>query len=90
MSLNVLFVASEAVPLAKTGGLGDMVGACAGALQRAGLRVTVMLPGYPAARAQLRDARVACALPDLPGGPARILLGTMPDTGVPVLLFDAP
>ncbi|MDC6178586.1 glycogen synthase GlgA [Ralstonia solanacearum] len=90
MSLNVLFVASEAVPLAKTGGLGDMVGACAGALQRAGLRVTVMLPGYLAARAQLRDARVACALPDLPGGPARILLGAMPDTGVPVLLFDAP
>ncbi|AXW64762.1 starch synthase (plasmid) [Ralstonia solanacearum] len=90
MSLNVLFVASEAVPLAKTGGLGDMVGACAGALQRAGLHVTVMLPGYPAARAQLRDARVACALPDLPGGPARVLLGAMPDTGVPVLLLDAP
>ncbi|CAH0445043.1 Glycogen synthase [Ralstonia syzygii subsp. syzygii] len=90
LSLNVLFVASEAVPLAKTGGLGDMVGACAGALQHAGLHVTVMLPGYPAARAQLRDARVACALPDLPGGPARVLLGAMPDTGVPVLLLDTP
>ena len=33
MPLNVLLVASEAVPLAKTGGLGDMVSAYAAALR---------------------------------------------------------
>ncbi len=90
LSLNILFVASEAVPLAKTGGLGDMVGACAGALQRAGLHVTVMLPGYPGAIAQMQHAQTVCEWTDLPGGRARLLKGTMGPHAVPVLLFDAP
>ncbi|WP_250187647.1 glycogen/starch synthase, partial [Escherichia coli] len=77
MSLNVLFVASEAVPLAKTGGLGDMVGACASALRRAGMKVTVMLPGYPDAITQLQHTRTVCEWTDLPGGPARLLSGHM-------------
>lgn len=90
MSLNILFVASEAVPLAKTGGLGDMVGACAGALQRTGLHVTVMLPGYPNAIAQLQCTQTVCEWADLPGGRARLLQGNMGPHGIPVLLFDAP
>lgn len=90
LSLNVLFVASEAVPLAKTGGLGDMVGACAGALQRAGLHVTVMLPGYPRAIAQMQRTQTVCEWTDLPGGRARLLKGAMGPHAVPVLLFDAP
>ena len=90
LSLNVLFVASEAVPLAKTGGLGDMVGACASALRRAGLKVTVMLPGYPDAIAQLQHTRTVCEWTDLPGGRARLLSGRMGAQGIPVLLFDAP
>lgn len=88
--LNVLFVASEAVPLAKTGGLGDMVGACAGGLRRAGLKVTVMLPGYPDAMAKLKQTRTVCEWSDLPGGRARLLSGRMGAQGIPVLLFDAP
>ena len=90
LSLNVLFVASEAVPLAKTGGLGDMVGACANALRRAGMKVTVMLPGYPDAITQLQHTRTVCEWTDLPGGRARLLSGRMGAQGVPVLLFDAP
>jgi len=90
LSLNVLFVASEAVPLAKTGGLGDMVGACAVALRRAGLKVTVMLPCYPTAIAQLQHTRTVCEWTDLPGGRARLLSGRMGAQGIPVLLFDAP
>jgi starch synthase len=90
LSLNILFVASEAVPLAKTGGLGDMVGACAGALQRAGVQLNVMLPGYPNAIAQVRHARTVCEWTDLPGGHARLLSGRMGTQGIPVLVFDAP
>lgn len=90
LSLNVLFVASEAVPLAKTGGLADMVGACAVALRRAGLQVTVMLPGYPDAIAQLQQPRTLCEWTDLPGGPARLLIGHVGPHAIPVLLFDAP
>jgi len=45
---EILFVASEAVPLAKTGGLADVVGALPGALEAAGCRVRMVLPCYRA------------------------------------------
>jgi starch synthase len=44
--LKVLVVASECVPFAKTGGLGDVVGALPKALARRGHEVWVMLPRY--------------------------------------------
>jgi len=44
--LNIVFVASEAAPLAKTGGLADVVGSLPHALQKLGHRVTVILPFY--------------------------------------------
>ncbi|MDA8390260.1 MAG: glycogen synthase GlgA [Gammaproteobacteria bacterium] len=44
--LKVALVAAECAPLAKTGGLGDVVGALAGALVRAGADVRVILPHY--------------------------------------------
>ncbi|RMH51379.1 MAG: glycogen synthase GlgA, partial [Zetaproteobacteria bacterium] len=43
---NILFVASEMAPLAKTGGLADVVGALPQALHRCGHRVQVILPCY--------------------------------------------
>ncbi|MFY4728569.1 glycogen/starch synthase, partial [Nitrospira sp. BLG_2] len=39
-------VTSEAVPLAKTGGLGDMVTGLSNELARRGHDVKIMLPGY--------------------------------------------
>ncbi len=44
--VHVLFVASEAVPLAKTGGLADVVGALPRALDALGCHVRVVLPCY--------------------------------------------
>lgn len=44
--LNIVFVASEASPLAKTGGLADVVGSLPHALKRLGHDVTVILPFY--------------------------------------------
>ncbi len=43
---RVLMVASEAVPFAKTGGLGDVAGALPLALARLGHEVTLVLPRY--------------------------------------------
>ena len=44
--LKVLFVAAEAVPFIKTGGLGDVIGSLPKELKRQGLDVRVMLPNY--------------------------------------------
>jgi starch synthase len=49
--LNVLFVASECVPFAKTGGLADVVGALPRALAERGHDVRVVLPRYRMTRA---------------------------------------
>ena len=43
---SVLVIGSEAVPFAKTGGLGDVLGALPPALARLGWRVTLALPRY--------------------------------------------
>jgi starch synthase len=44
--LNILFVASEVVPYAKTGGLADVAGALPKALARLGHRVRIVMPRY--------------------------------------------
>jgi starch synthase len=85
--LNVLAVASEAYPFIKTGGLADAVGALPGALADHGVRVTTLLPGYRAVRAALGRGTSALDLPELFGGPARILA---PRDAPGVRVLDAP
>jgi starch synthase len=50
--MHVVHLTSEATPWAKTGGLGDVLGALPQALARGGVDVTVILPGYRAAVAR--------------------------------------
>lgn len=85
--MRILAVAAEAVPLVKTGGLADVTGALPAALAPLGLRVTTMLPGYPAVLEALTRRR-ARKLPDLAGGPARLVAGTA--AGLDLLVLDAP
>ncbi|AMM17138.1 MAG: glycogen synthase GlgA [Pseudomonadota bacterium] len=87
MSLNVLLVASEAVPLAKTGGLGDMVSAYAAALREAGVDAAILLPAYPNALQMVDGLQKVASLTGLPGGDGALYRGRMPDTGVPVILL---
>jgi starch synthase len=85
--LNVLLVASEAVPLAKTGGLGDMVSAYAAALREAGVDATILIPAYPQALQTIDGLQKVAAVTGLPGGDGALYRGRMPDTGVPVILL---
>jgi starch synthase len=58
--MNILFVAAEMVPFAKTGGLADVVGALPQSLARRGRQVRVVLPLYPSvlvAGISLREVR---------------------------------
>lgn len=90
MTLKVLSVASEAVPLVKTGGLADVVGALPSALAPHGVETTTLLPGYPAVIAALgRKPKVVHTWDSLLGTPARLLAGSLPDSH-PLLVLDAP
>jgi len=88
MSLQVLSVASEAVPLVKTGGLADVVGALPAALDAQGVRVTTLLPGYPSVMAAATRAKAIHSFDSLLGEPARLLSAKL--NGHPLLVLDAP
>jgi starch synthase len=85
---RVLSVASECVPLVKTGGLADVVGALPAALAKVGWDMRVLLPCYRALRAQAAGWPVVWDEADLWGGPGKVVSGEV--GGVPVLLLDAP
>ncbi|RME36914.1 MAG: glycogen synthase, partial [Deltaproteobacteria bacterium] len=65
---TLVFAASEATPFAKTGGLGDVVGALPRALAQWGHRVAVLLPGH-------RMVRQRGFAPDNTGHQVAIRLG---------------
>ena len=88
MGGKILSVASECVPLLKTGGLADVVGALPGALASVGWEMRVLMPGYRALRAQLAGWPEVWAEADLFGGPGRVLAGEV--AGMAMLILDAP
>ena len=45
-SLRVVFIAAEAAPFAKTGGLADVAGSLPNALRQLNVDVRVVMPGY--------------------------------------------
>lgn len=94
--LRIAHVATEASPLAKTGGLGDVVGTLPRELERAGHKSVVFLPYY-------REVRLHSAVPPqvlvkslpvhiAPGirEEVTILEAQLPGNKVPVYLVDAP
>ncbi len=86
--IHVLSVASECAPLIKTGGLADVVGALPGAVAGEDTEMRVLLPGYRRVMAMLDGPEEVLTLPELFGGPARILSQTI--GGLSLLIVDAP
>ncbi|MGD9918412.1 MAG: glycogen synthase GlgA [Paenirhodobacter sp.] len=85
---RVLSVASEAVPLIKTGGLADVVGALPAALAGQGWEMRLMIPAYPGVLDKIGRGDVVWADPNLFGGLGELYLGKIGD--VEVLALDAP
>jgi starch synthase len=85
---RVLSVASECVPLIKTGGLADVVGALPGALAKVGWDMRVLLPAYRSLRAHLQTMDEVWFEHNLFGGDARVMAGEV--AGMQVMLLDAP
>src|SRR5262245_28252529 len=91
--MNILVVASEVVPLAKTGGLADVAGALPRAVESLGHSVSVVMPCYR----QVRGGRTIMPTDwkvEIPIGKklvqADISRTTLPDSDVPVYLIDQP
>ncbi len=88
--MRLLFVTSEAYPLAKTGGLADVSRSLPTALQRKGLDVRVLMPGYPRAILQVRNPEVVVRLPAAMGISDAVLIGgRFPDCDLPVWLVSS-
>lgn len=58
--MNVLFVSTEAVPFAKTGGLGDVVGSLPCELDKMDIRSNVILPLYKSIKETFSASLVFC------------------------------
>ncbi|MBA4353905.1 MAG: starch synthase, partial [Novosphingobium sp.] len=86
--MKVLSVASEAVPLIKTGGLADVAGALPSAVAPHGVEMTTFLPGYPAVMKALVRPRAVHTWDALLGEKARLVAGKI--DGHPLLVLDAP
>ncbi len=76
------------MPLVKTGGLADVVGALPEALAPHGVAVTTLVPGYRSVMASLGKARAVHNWPSLLGEPARLIADKLGDH--PLLVLDAP
>lgn len=89
--MRILFVTSEAFPLIKTGGLADVSGSLPAALNSLGADVRILIPGYPAVLEKLIDLRIVATMDHLPMvGSVKLLMGTMPETGVNVMAIQSP
>jgi len=90
---KILFVASEAYPLVKTGGLGDVAYSLPHALHERGADIRLVLPGYRALLRQLEQVRIIGWL-DVRGAEgvvsARILETRHSDFAFPLWIVDCP
>ena len=90
-SLNILFVASEVVPFAKTGGLADVAGALPKAIKELGHNIIVVMPRY-----YKIDKSKLTKLPEPLGVPmgimgefwAAVYTTTLPNTQTPIYFID--
>lgn len=87
--MRVLLVAAEAVPLVKTGGLADVVGALPAALASHGVQGRLLLPGFAPVIDALEGLQLLQVLPCPWGGqPVRLLRGHLTN-GLVVYTLEA-
>lgn len=89
--MNILFAASEATPLIKTGGLADVAGSLPVALSHIGQDCRLILPGFPDVLARADDLKLVTDLHlNDEDQPVRLLAGTSGPHRVPLYVVDAP
>ncbi|OYP36504.1 glycogen synthase GlgA [Rhodopirellula sp. MGV] len=93
--MNIVYLSSEAVPFAKTGGLADVCGTLPREVAALGHRCTVIIPAFRSVRrsgCKIETTDQSFAIPMTPtkliGG--RLLRSHLPDSNVEVLMIDQP
>lgn len=88
--MRILFVTSEVFPLIKTGGLADVSGSLPAALQKLGVDVRILIPGYTAVLNKLTNLQEIASLEKLPViHNATLMMGTIADTQVKVMVIKS-
>lgn len=87
--MKVLFASSEAYPLIKTGGLGDVAGSLPPALARLRVDVRLLLPAYGELMSRLDAMRFSTGL-NVDGEWVRVLHTRLPASRTQVWLVDHP
>lgn len=94
-SLNIVYLSTEAVPFAKTGGLADVCGTLPSRVAAAGHRAAVIMPAFRSIREAglpVESTDISFAVPmgkrKLVG--CRLLKSYLPDGDVPVWFIDQP
>lgn len=94
-SLNIVYLTTEAVPFAKTGGLADVCGTLPREVAALGHQCAVIMPAFRniyRAGVEIETTDISFAIPmsrkKLIG--ARLLKSMLPDSDVPVWLIDQP
>jgi starch synthase len=88
--LRLLFVASEAFPLVKTGGLADVAGSLPEVLRQKGMDVRLLLPAYADVLNHLEPPLESAHELDVAGHRVRILQCRLPGTQLGTWLLEHP
>jgi len=92
--VNIVFLASEGVPFAKTGGLADVAGALPRAVAALGHRTSLFLPCYRKVWESKPDLTATGLTLRIPVGAkvveGHVHEGRLPGSNVPVFLIDQP
>jgi len=91
-ALKVTMASSEIAPFAKTGGLGDVLSSLPAALERLGLRVSLIMPAYRSVLEKgfpLEDTGIRLTVPVSGRREEGILLKTRADNEIPVYFIRA-
>ena len=93
--MNIVFLTSETVPFAKTGGLADVCGALPAQVAKLGHLAAVIMPAFRSIRdcgLRIESTDISFAVPMAPKKliGCRLLKGYLPDSDVPVWLLDQP
>lgn len=86
---NILYISSEAFPLVKTGGLGDVSGSLPVALQKKSQNIRLVIPAYPEALKKLSKQKVR-AETSYYNLAVKIIEAKLPGTNVTIWLVDCP